>query len=125
MEKTVLVVEDEPALNEAITRKLRKEGFTVVSVETAEDALSAIEKGKPDLIWLDVLLPGMNGLTFLQKLRANEEWRDLAVVVVSVSAGDEKIKQAFALNVMDYIVKSQYSIEDIVTKVKHLLHKHD
>jgi two-component system phosphate regulon response regulator PhoB len=124
MEKTVLVVEDEPALNEAITRKLRKEGIIVISVESAEDALSAIEKGKPDLVWLDVLLPGMNGLAFLQKLRANEEWRDLSVVVVSVSAGDEKIKQAFALNVMDYIVKSQYSIEDIVTKVKHLLDKH-
>jgi CheY-like chemotaxis protein len=121
MEKTVMVIEDEPALNEAITLKLRKEGIIVIPLGSAEEALVMLEQTKPDLIWLDVLLPGMNGLSFLQKVRSSSEWHDLRVVVVSVSAGDEKIKQAFGLNVLDYIVKSQYPIDEIIRKIKHLL----
>ncbi len=121
MEKTVMVIEDEPALNEAITLKLRKEGIIVIPLGSAEEALVCLEKTKPDLIWLDVLLPGMSGLTFLKKIRSMSELEHLGVVVVSVSAGDEKIKQAFGLNVLDYIVKSQYPIDEIIRKIKHLL----
>lgn len=116
-----MVVEDEPALNEAITLKLRKEGIVVLPLGSAEDALVMLETKKPDLIWLDILLPGMDGLAFLRQMRSTPKLQHLRVVVVSVSAGDEKIKQAFGLNVLDYIVKSQYPIDEIVKKIKYLL----
>ena len=119
--KTILVVEDEAALQDAIKVKLQKEGFNYVSATSGEEALILLEKQKPDVIWLDLLMPGMGGFAFLEKLRSTEVYKNLPVYVVSVSAGPEKIRRAFELNVVDYIVKSQYKLEDIVGKMKTFL----
>ncbi|HEV8592453.1 MAG TPA: response regulator [Pyrinomonadaceae bacterium] len=123
MAKTVLVIEDEDALQDAIKRKLGATGNTVVSAMTAESGLKQLEELTPDLIWLDLLLPGMGGFQFLQHLRKEDRWKNIPVMVVSVSASPEKIQQAFQLNVVDYVVKSQYRLEDIVKKVTDLLDK--
>ena len=79
--------------------------------------LGVLVKETPDLIWLDLLLPGMGGFQFLQNLRSTPQWKNIPVMVVSVSGTPEKIQRAFELNVIDYIVKSQYRLEDIVKKV--------
>ncbi len=116
--KTILVVEDEESLQLAIKTKLKASPYKYVSARTAEEAIELLNGGlKPDLIWLDLLMPGMGGLAFLEKIRTNKEWSALPVVIVSVSAGAEKIRHAFELNVVDYIVKSQYRLEDIISKI--------
>lgn len=120
-QKTILVVEDEVALQDAIKIKLIKEGFIYVPAMTAEEGFLILEKQRPDFIWLDLLLPGMGGFAFLEKLRQMPSLRDLPVMVVSVSAGPEKIRRAFELNVVDYVVKSQYRLEDIIAKVKNMI----
>lgn len=116
--KTILVVEDEAPLQDAIKLKLQKEKLRYLPATTAEDALVILDKEKPDLIWLDLLMPGMGGFAFLEKLRQNAAWRDLPVVIVSVSASPEKIRRAFELNVVDYLVKSHYKLEDIVKRIQ-------
>lgn len=119
----ILVIEDEEALQDAIKLKMKVTGYTIVSAMTAESGLKVLEDLTPDLIWLDLLLPGMGGFQFLQRIRAEERWKKLPVIVCSVSASPEKIQQAFQLNVVDYIVKSQYRLEDIVKKVVDLVEK--
>lgn len=119
--KTVLVVEDEPALQEAVKIKLEKEGVNVLTADTGEDALIVLEANRPDLVWLDILLPGINGIEVLEKIRENPKLKNLPAVIVSVSGGQEKIKRAFSLGVVDYLVKSEYTIDVIVGKVKNLL----
>lgn len=121
--KTVLVVEDEPALQEAIKMKLEKESVKVLTADTGEDALIILDANKPDLVWLDILLPGINGIEVLGKIRENPKIKNLPVVIVSVSGGQEKIKRAFSLGVVDYLIKSEYTIDDIVKKVKKLLNE--
>lgn len=121
--KTILVVEDETPLHDAIKIKLQKEGIRCLDAFSAEDALEILEKEKPDLIWLDLLMPGMGGFQFLERLRKNPSLRDIAVVIVSVSASPEKIRRAFELNVVDYLVKSQYHINDIIERMKTFLAK--
>ena len=121
--KTILVVEDEPALREAIKLKLEKAVIEVWTAGNGLETLSILREKKPMLVWLDVLMPGMNGLELLQKIRQDENFKNLAVVIVSVSAGQEKIKQAFSLNVLDYIIKSEYTIDEIVNKVEEILDK--
>jgi two-component system phosphate regulon response regulator PhoB len=121
IKKTVLIVEDEVALQEAAKLKLEKEGVKVFTVGSGEEGLDILKKIKPDLIWLDILLPGMNGLEFLRRVRAAAATEKLPVIVLSVSSGQEKIKQAFALGVIDYLVKSEYTIENAVKKVKNIL----
>lgn len=119
--KTVLVVEDEQALQEAIKLKLKKEGINVVAVSTGEDAVKCLKEEKPDLVWLDILLPGMNGLEVLRKIREEFKLDKLPVVIISVSAGQDKIKRALSLGASDYIVKSGYNLIDIVNRVKKYL----
>ncbi len=114
---TVLVVEDETPLQNAIEIKLKNEGYRVLVVSSAHEALEVLGSEKPDLIWLDILLPGMDGLEFLEKIRMSEDWKHIPVLVVSVTAGQDRIQQAFKLDVVDFIVKSQYKIEDIIGRV--------
>lgn len=122
-EFSILVVEDEEPLQDAIKIKLEKEGLRCFSALTAEEGLVILEKQKPDLIWLDLLLPGMGGFEFLEQLRKKPSFRDILVVIVSVSASPEKIRRAFELNVVDYLIKSQYQLTDIVKRMKTFLYK--
>jgi len=119
--KCILVVEDEPALQEAVKLKLTQKGVEVLTASSGEEAVNKLKERKPDLVWLDVLLPGMNGLEVLRWIRESSDLKDLPAVIVSVSGGQEKIKQAFSMNVLDYIVKSEYTIDDIVKRVQSFL----
>lgn len=113
---TILVVEDEPALQEAIRLKLQKNGLRVLAAGSGEEALEILASARPALVWLDVLLPGKNGLEVLRTMREDMKL-DTPAVMVSVSGSAEKIQQAFNLNVLDYIIKSEYRIDDIVDRV--------
>lgn len=119
--KTILLIEDESALREAIRVKVEKEGIELWMAETGEQGLAVLKEKKPDLIWLDILLPGMNGLEVLKRIREDKKTKDQPVIVISVSAGQEKIKQAFNLGVIDYLIKSEYTLDEIVRKVKEIL----
>lgn len=117
--KTILVVEDDKALNQAVVLKLKKRGYNPVSVFTAEDAMKVLENGadKIDFIWLDILLPGMSGIDFLRLVREDQKLKDKKVAIVSVSGGYEKQKEAKDLGVVDYIIKSNYNLNDIIEMV--------
>ena len=119
--KTVLVVEDELALQEAMQLKLEQAGITVRTASTGEEALKILESYRPDLMMLDIVLPGIDGLEVLRTIRNNPLLYNLPVAIISVSGGSEKIKEAFSLNVVDYFIKSEYKIEEIVAKVKEYL----
>jgi CheY-like chemotaxis protein len=117
----VLVVEDEPALQEAIKFKLEQRGIQVSLAATGEEALNLAKAQRPDLVWLDILLPGMSGLEVLEKMRQDRALKNLAVVMVSVSAGPEKIKEAFEMKALDYIIKSDNKLDDIIERIDVLL----
>lgn len=117
-QKTVLLVEDDQALNRAVTFKLEQKGHRVISVFRAEDALEKLqtEYANIDIIWLDLLLPGMNGIEFLAEIRKHEDYRNLKVVICSVSGREESKGLARELGVLDYLVKSDYDISMLIEK---------
>lgn len=116
--KRILVVEDEPALREAVKLKLERRGYIVDDAETGEKGLELLKEHRPDLVWLDMLLPGINGMEVLRTIRANPEYADLKVIVVSVSSGEERIKEMLRLGAIDYIVKSNYPLDEIIAKAE-------
>lgn len=121
-QKIVLVVEDDIALQEALKLKLGKEnGIHVVTASTGEEALAILQKETPDLVTLDILLPGMNGLSVLHAMREDPRLKNVRVIIVSVSGDSKKMKEAFGLNVIAYLIKSEYKIDDLVKKIKELL----
>jgi CheY-like chemotaxis protein len=121
--KVILIVEDEQALQDALKLKFEKQGVEVMTASTGEEALEVLKKKRPMLVSLDILLPKMNGLQVLEKIREDTKLNDLPVVMVSVSGGQEKIRQAFSMGVVDYLVKSEYKIESIVKKIMDILDK--
>src|SRR3989339_413789 len=116
--KTVLLVEDDKALNHAATFKLEQKGHKVISTMRAEDAFQALRDNPDiDIIWLDLLLPGMNGIEFLKELRVQPEFKDKKVVICSVSGRSDDAGLLKELGVIDYLVKINYDIGDLVDKV--------
>lgn len=118
-QKTILLVEDDVALNRAITLKLKQNGHQVFSVMRAEDAFEVLktEYANIDIIWLDLLLPGMNGIDFLAEIRKVDNYKNMKVVICSVSGKEESKEIARALGIVDYLVKSDYDINTLVKKI--------
>lgn len=119
--KKILLIEDEKVLLEMYQDKLIEAGFKVISTLEAEDGLELTRKEKPDLVILDILLPRENGIYFLTQLRKDPKISLIPVVVLSNYDDPETKKDAFRLGVKDYLIKTSYTPNEIVAKIKQLL----
>jgi len=122
--KKVLIVEDEEDLREAMVDKLTREGFQVNEARNGEEGLEVALKEHPDLILLDIVMPKMDGMTMMKKLRETNTWGEKVPIILltNLSASDDKIIKAIVENEPSYyLVKSDWKIEDIVNKVREQL----
>lgn len=120
MAKRILIVEDEQALSEAYQTILSQHGFIATIAANGEEALAAVATEMPDVILLDIMMPKMNGIEFLQELHkqyANEP----AVIVFSNLDNQPEVDEAFRLGAKRYIVKSWASPQDLVRMVNEAL----
>ena len=115
--KKILVVEDKKPLSEAIKFKLERQGMTALISNSAEEAMDILKKESVDLIWLDLKLPKINGIEFLKIIRDNPDWKDKKVIIVSASGSDEMKERAKAMGILDYIVKNEMKLNDIIKNV--------
>lgn len=106
-EVQVLLVEDDTALAQMYRVKLERDGYTVRVAGDGEEALRLIEDQLPDLIFLDVRLPRMDGLAFLERIRGMDRTRNVPVVIVSNYSEDELVSRGLQLGALEYLVKSQ------------------
>jgi two-component system phosphate regulon response regulator PhoB len=124
MIKRVLLVEDEPDLNETISFNLDSEGYEVASVFNGKDALKAIEKKKPDLILLDLMLPDMSGLEICRELRSSKKTKKIPIMMVTAKGEEVDRIVGFELGADDYIVKP-FSIREFMLRVSAMLKRTD
>ncbi|MDP2641105.1 MAG: response regulator [Candidatus Yanofskybacteria bacterium] len=115
---TVLVIEDEEALAKILEDQLLLSGFSVRCEHNGKDGYEAALAMKPDLILLDLLLPKMNGMTVLRNLRKDPWGKNARVIVLTNVNILHEIAGALGKDEFDYIVKSDHTVEDIITKVK-------
>lgn len=118
MPKKILIIEDEKLLGEIYKDKLSGVGFEVIWAFEAKNALKLVKKEKPDLILLDILLSRKNGIFFLEQLRKDPKIASILVVAFSNYDDPETKKQAFKLGVKDYLIKTNYTPNQIVKKIK-------
>lgn len=119
--KKVLVVEDNEFNAKMLVDKLNASGFVGISAEDGEKGLAAALKEKPDLIILDILMPVMDGIEVLQKLREDPWGKDVKVVVITNLTRDDKLGEAYKYGVSDYLVKANWDMDDVIEKVKSTL----
>lgn len=119
LNKKILIVEDEAPLRTAISDILTFEGFTVFQAKNGQEGLDISLKEHPDLTLLDLMMPVMDGLTMLEKLREDQKWGKDAKVILLTNINDpEKVAQATEAGSYDFLVKSDWNIEDVVKKIK-------
>ena len=116
--KKILVVEEDKAILELILRELRGAGFEVASAPDDETAEKRLATELPDLILLDILLPRMGGIPFLERIKTDEKTKDIPVLVLSNFSADQTIARATELGASGYLIKSDQEIEDVVMAVK-------
>jgi DNA-binding response OmpR family regulator len=121
--KKILLVEDEPALLMVLADKFRREGFQVFEASDGEIALESAVKYRPDIIVLDIVMPSMDGLTMLKKLRENKWGNDVPVLILSNLSDPEQINEAAGSGAIDFLVKSNWGLDDVVAKVRQTLQK--
>lgn len=123
--KTILIVEDEKPLVSALNAKLSHEGFSILEATDGEAGLSMALEKHPDLILLDIVMPKMDGLTMLNELRKDDWGKNVPVIVLTNLSIDESVGANMRNNVFDYLIKTDWKIEDVVKKVKEKLDLHD
>ena len=117
----VLVVEDEEILLTALKEEHENGGYEVGGAVDGEDGLAKVKSFTPELILLDLVMPKMDGMEMLRKLKDDPEIRDTPVVILTNLSDYERISEALSLGAMDYLVKANYKLEDLLEKVKTVL----
>jgi DNA-binding response OmpR family regulator len=122
MTKTVLIIEDDDFLQGLEAKKLTKEGYNVLTASNSADAFKQIEATpKIDIILLDLLLPDVDGFTILKMIRENNKVSMTPVIVFSNLAEEKDITQANKLGISDFMIKSNFTLDELVTKIKSLI----
>ncbi len=119
----ILVVEDEDILSKVLQEKLEKAGYDVKIASDGEMGISMAKSFAPDGIVLDLLMPKKSGLEVLGILKADDALKMIPIIVVSNLGEDSDIKKALSAGAVDYYVKSEHPINEIVDKVKKALIK--
>jgi CheY-like chemotaxis protein len=119
----VLIIEDEDIFIEMFGDKLKQEGFEVVSAKNGKWGLKEAEKGGFDCIIMDMMMPAMNGYEAIKELRADEDSKNIPIIILSNSALDSEVAQALALGANEYYIKTQVTPGEVANRVKELIKK--
>ncbi|WP_075881249.1 response regulator transcription factor [Vreelandella massiliensis] len=118
----VLVVDDEPNIVLSLEFLMEQAGFEVTTAEDGEQALESVKSAQPDLILLDISLPGISGFDVLEQLRAQPETERLPIIMLTAHGREVEREKGMALGADDYITKP-FSTQTLVEKVKGLLNE--
>ena len=118
----VLIAEDQEAMLEALTESFESANFDVFGAKDGEEGLRVALKEHPHVILIDILMPKMDGITMLKKLREDNWGKSVPVMILTNLSEVEKIAEAIEDGISDYLIKTDWSLEDIVKKVKKLIH---
>lgn len=117
----IIIAEDESVLLKAMTIELVNAGFSVLCATNGEAVIDLVRKEKPDVLILDILMPKLNGLDALQKLRSYRGFKHLPVIVLSNLSQEEDLRRADELGVIKYFIKATVDLSEVVECIRRLL----
>jgi DNA-binding response OmpR family regulator len=118
----ILLVEDDPMIVKMYQRKLIADGFELSLAFNGEEGLAALSKSRPDIILLDIMMPKMDGFEMLKKVKHDELWKDIPVVILTnLSDHPEDRKKSQQLGAADYWVKANISLKELSEETRKIL----
>ncbi len=123
-EKKVVLVEDDSLMSGILATHLIGDGFTVISVTDGAKAFERIQVEQPDIVLLDIILPGIGGFDILQKLKQDESTKAIPVLILSNLGSKEEMKRGIDLGAVGYLIKASTMVEEIVANMKNVLARH-
>lgn len=121
MAKKILIVEDDKFLRELIVRKLANEGYEVVEAVDGEQGIQRIKETKPDLVLLDLILPGIDGFDVLAQKKEDPFVASIPVIVLSNLGQKEDVDRGLGLGATDYLIKAHFTPGEIIEKVRNII----
>lgn len=123
MSKRIAIIEDEVSINQLYEFKFKKEGYDVKTALNGKDGLSMVEKFRPNLILLDLLMPEMSGHEMLEKLRQTEWGKSVKVIILTNVSRQEAPESLDMLDISRYIVKAELTAGQVADVVKEVLQR--
>lgn len=119
--KKILLVEDEDFIRELYVRQLTKAGFNVKTAIDGQSGLDVLKQEQFDLLLLDIMLPGMNGLQLLREFKAQNPNSPMITILLTNLGQEAVIKEGFELGAQAYLIKASYTPDQVVAEVKNAL----
>ena len=123
MASKILIIEDDKFLRELISRKLVKEGFNIAEAIDGEEGIQKAGEFLPELILLDLILPGIDGFGALEKIKENTQTMNIPVVILSNLGQKDEVERGLKLGAIDFLIKAHFTPEEIVEKIRLILAK--
>lgn len=120
MAKRVLIADDEPNIVVSLEFLMERHGYQIQVATTGDEVIPAVRSFQPDLVLLDVMLPGKTGFEICQELRQDAGYRDLKIIMLTAKGRDTEVTKGLALGADAYITKP-FSTKDLLAKVRELL----
>jgi len=120
--KKILVIEDDPTLSDVLMRKLTASGYDAYHEDSGPSGIESIRKHHPDLVLLDMMLLGTNGMEVLEAIRKDDTIKYTKVIIISNSGQPVEIEKALELGAKDYLIKAQFDPDEVLVKVQMQLH---
>lgn len=117
----ILIIEDDKFLRELIVRKLSNENFETVEAVDGEKGIKVVKEAKPDLVLLDLILPGIDGFEVLSKIKEDPVIASVPVIILSNLGQRDDVERGLKLGAVDYLVKAHFTPNEIIEKVKQAL----
>jgi len=119
--KTILIVEDDKFLRDLIAQKLTREGFNMIEATDGEEGVTKIKEEKPDLVLLDLILPGIDGFDVLAKIKEDPVLAEIPVIILSNLGQRDDIEKGLQLGAKDYLIKAHFTPGEVIEKIKATL----
>jgi DNA-binding response OmpR family regulator len=121
MAKNILIVEDELSMQRALKNRLEQSGYAVSTANDGEQAIAAIRASMPDLVLLDLIMPKLDGISVLREIKKDEKLAGVSVIILTNLSTGDKVAEAMQLGTFDFLVKANYSLDDVLKKVRERL----
>jgi len=121
MARTILIIEDDKFLRELVIQKLIKEGYETSEAVDGEEGIKKIKEEKPDLILLDLILPGIDGFEVLSKMREDPALAQIPVIILSNLGQKDDVEKGLKMGAIDYLIKAHFTPGEIIEKIKVVL----